>query len=65
MMLARAVLLLSLAATVAGGGLPPDDDGKLNAFAEAYNSYVMRLHRGERSIEQWKRVERAWERLNK
>lgn len=63
MTLGRAALLLVLAATVSGSGLPPDDEGRLNGFADAYNAYVIALKRGERSIEQWKRVQRAWERL--
>ncbi|MBK8200316.1 MAG: hypothetical protein IPK75_18370 [Acidobacteria bacterium] len=64
MMLARAVLLI-LASSVMAGGLPPDDEGRLNAFADAYNAYVLALKSGERGIDKWKRVERAWERLNK
>lgn len=57
------VLILTLAISVTAGGLPPDDEGKLNAFAEAYNAYAMALRSGVRSIEKWQRVERAWERL--
>lgn len=57
------VLILALAATSAAGGLPPDDEGRLNAFADAYNAYVTALKGGVRSIEHWQRVERAWERL--
>ncbi len=49
----------------AAAGLPPDDEAKLNAFADAYNAYVLALKSGERAIDKWKRVERAWERLNK
>lgn len=57
------VLLLTLAISASAGGLPPVDEGRLNAFAEAYNAYVMALRSGVRSIEKWQRVERAWERL--
>lgn len=57
------LLILALSGSVIAGGLPPDDEGRLNGFADAYNAYVLALKRGERSIEQWKRVERAWERL--
>lgn len=60
--LLRAVALF-LALTASAGGLPPDDEGRLNAFADAYNAYVLALKGGERGIDKWKRVERAWERL--
>lgn len=56
-------IAFSLALAASAGGLPPDDESKLNGFAEAYNAYTLALNRGERSIEKWKRVERAWERL--
>lgn len=62
MHLSRALILI-LTSSVVAGGLPPDDEGRLNGFADAYNAYVLALKRGERSIEQWKRVQRAWERL--
>ena len=61
----RRGITLALVSSAAAGGLPPDDEGKLNAFADAYNAYVLALKSGERGIDKWKRVERAWERLNK
>lgn len=63
MLFSLRAIALSLALAASGGGLPPDDEGKLNGFADAYNAYVLALKRGERSIEKWRRVERAWERL--
>lgn len=57
------VLILALATSALAGGLPPDDEGRLNTFAEAYNAYVVALKSGVRSIEHWQRVQRAWERL--
>jgi len=63
MVVSLRVIALWLALAASAGGLPPDDEGKLNRFADAYNAYVLALKRGERSIDKWKRVERAWERL--
>lgn len=63
--LTRRGVTLALVSSAAAGGLPPDDEGRLNAFADAYNAYVLALKSGERGIDKWKRVVRAWERLNK
>jgi hypothetical protein len=40
------------------------DDVDLNAFAQAYNTYVELLRRGIADVKQWERVRRAWRRLD-
>ncbi len=63
--LTRRGITLALVGAAKAGGLPPDDEGRLNTFADAYNAYVLALKSGERGIDKWRRVERAWERLHK
>jgi hypothetical protein len=63
--LTRRGITLALVSAAKAGNLPPDDEGRLNAFADAYNAYLLALKSGERGIDKWRRVERAWERLHK
>jgi hypothetical protein len=42
----------------------PTDDVRLNAFGVEFNRYIARLESGIRDIQQWKRVQAAWEKLS-
>lgn len=42
---------------------PPDDEVKINAFADAWNEYVGKLQRWIRDRKVWQTVVKRWERL--
>lgn len=41
----------------------PVDEGRMNAFAAAYNEYAQRLKEGVLDLRAWARVVESWERL--
>lgn len=43
--------------------VPPVDEGRMNAFAAAYNEYAARLRDGVLDLKAWDRVVTAWRRL--
>ncbi len=59
--------IAALAATamqaIAAALEPPDDEVKLNRFAQAWNEYVEKLRRWIRGRKEWAAVVKAWDRL--
>lgn len=59
----KVLILIVLLLTLGAESLCPDDPYAMAHFAKEWNIYVKKLANGERPLEQWRKVVRAWNKL--